>query len=95
MGRRRRPIPVTMTTISITLETLELISKFKNKRENQDDFIKRVFNEWQEYKEIVKDTEARYNYKSKLLDRANSEIEKLRNIAKQHNLITIQLQDLK
>ena len=51
MGRRRRLKPVTMTTISITLETLEIISRFKSKRENQDSFIKRVFNEWQDLKE--------------------------------------------
>ncbi len=83
-----------MTTVSITLETLEIITKFKSKMENQDHFIKRVFNEWQENKEVIKDTEARCNYHAKLLDEANAEIKRLRSIAKQYNLPIIQ-QDLR
>lgn len=51
MGRRRKPNKVTLTTMAISVETAETISKLKLRRETQDDFIKRMFAEWQDLKE--------------------------------------------
>jgi hypothetical protein len=74
MGRRRRLVPVTMTTISITLETLEIISRFKSKRENQDDFIKRIFTEWQDLKEYTLDMDQVLRLKDKQIQSLQKEI---------------------
>jgi hypothetical protein len=55
MGRRRKPNKVTLTTMAISVETAETISKLKLRRETQDDFIKRMFVEWQDLKEYKLD----------------------------------------
>ena len=55
MGRRRKPNKVTLTTMAISVETAETISKLKLRRETQDDFIKRMFAEWQDLKEYKLD----------------------------------------
>lgn len=55
MGRRRKPNKVTLTTMAISVETAETISKLKLRRETQDDFIKRIFAEWQDFKEYKLD----------------------------------------
>ena len=51
MGRRRRPDKSPLTTINIYVENLDTISKLKNRRETQYDFIHRLLAEWQDFRE--------------------------------------------
>jgi hypothetical protein len=43
MGRHRMANPVIPTAIDITTYTLEITLKYKSRRENKDQFIKKVF----------------------------------------------------
>ena len=49
MGRRRKPEKGPTTTMTISVDTLGTISKLKLRREIQDDFIKRLLTEWQDF----------------------------------------------
>jgi len=51
MGRRRNPDKVPLTSIAISIEILEIISKLKLRRETYDHLIKRLVAEWQDLKE--------------------------------------------
>jgi Arc/MetJ-type ribon-helix-helix transcriptional regulator len=48
MGRRRKPDKGPTTTMAISVDTLGTISKLK-RRETQDDFIRRLLTEWQDF----------------------------------------------
>ena len=52
MGRRRKFNRITLTTINISVETAEIISKLKNRRETQDDFVRRVLEDGRIFKNI-------------------------------------------
>ena len=41
--------------MAISLETLETISKLKLRRETQDDFIRRLMTEWQDFHDYTLD----------------------------------------
>jgi hypothetical protein len=47
MGRRRKFNKVTLTNFNISLETADKLMQLKYKRETQDDFIKRLIEEWE------------------------------------------------
>lgn len=49
MGRRRKPEKGPTTTMAISMDTLGTISKLKLRRETQDDFIRRLLTEWQDF----------------------------------------------
>lgn len=78
MGRHRRFKPVTMTTIGVTLDTLEQINQHKQSKETQDHFIKRVLVQWNSAKEVIKDLQLAEEYKDKRIEQYESEIDRLR-----------------
>ena len=51
MGRRRNPNKIALTTINISVESADMISRLKNRRETQYGFIRRILAEWQDLKE--------------------------------------------
>ena len=55
MGRRRKANKVTLTTINISVESAETISKLKNRRETQDDFISILLADWQDFQDYKLD----------------------------------------
>jgi len=80
MGRRRRLTPVPMTTVSISMTTLEAINKFKNKRENQTQFLTRVLAEWQDLKDYRLDMDQVIRLKDSQISNLEYELkEKLTN----------------
>lgn len=80
MGRRRRLTPVPMTTVSISMTTLEAINKFKNKRENQTQFLTRVLAEWQDLKDYRLDMDQVIRLKDRQISNLEYELkEKLTN----------------
>ncbi|HEX2407818.1 MAG TPA: hypothetical protein VHJ38_11510 [Nitrososphaeraceae archaeon] len=55
MGRRRKIDRLPITTIKVYTENLDTISKLKNKRESQYDFIRRVLLDWQDFQDYKLD----------------------------------------
>ena len=51
MGRRRNPDKVPLTSIAISVDVLETISRLKLRRETYDHLIKRLVAEWHDLKE--------------------------------------------
>jgi hypothetical protein len=49
VGRRPKPEKGPTTTMAISVDTLGTISKLKLRRETQDDFIRRLLTEWQDF----------------------------------------------
>jgi hypothetical protein len=74
MGRRRKPNKVTLTTMAISVETAETISKLKLRRETQDDFIKRMFAEWQDLKEYKLDMDQVIKLKDRQISNLTNEL---------------------
>jgi hypothetical protein len=65
MGRRRKFNRVILTTINISVETAEIISKLKNRRETQDDFVRRVLEDWKDFQEYKLDMDLVLKLKDK------------------------------
>ena len=55
MGRRRNPDKVPLTSIAISVDVLETISRLKLRRETYDHLIKRLVAEWHDLKEYSLD----------------------------------------
>ena len=55
MGRRRRLDRLPITTINVYTESLDTISKLKNRGESQSDFIRRVLIDWQDFQDYKLD----------------------------------------
>ncbi|MGH9981936.1 MAG: hypothetical protein ACRD6U_10335 [Nitrososphaeraceae archaeon] len=55
MGRRRRLDRLPITTINVYTESLDTISKLKNREESQYDFIRRVLLDWQDFQDYKLD----------------------------------------
>ncbi len=54
MGRRYgNKAPVSKTTWAISLELDEMVSKAKGRHDTIDDFIRKVFEQWIEWKETI------------------------------------------
>ena len=87
MGRRRKLVPVTLTTINISLETLDVISHYKTRTETQDNFVRRVLVEWQSGKEMIKDLELADRYKERRIEQYKSELKVLRNMVQNNPAI--------
>jgi hypothetical protein len=49
VGRRPKPEKGPTTTMAISVDTLGTISKLKLRRETQDNFIRRLLTEWQDF----------------------------------------------
>jgi hypothetical protein len=78
MGRRRKFNKVTLTTIAISVEASDLVSKFKYRRETQDDFIKRLIAEWQDLREYRLDIDMVLRLKDKQILKLENELRSLK-----------------
>jgi hypothetical protein len=81
MGRRRKFNRVTLTTIAISVETSDLVSKLKYRRETQDDFIKRLIAEWQDLKEYRLDMDMVLRLKDKHILSLENELRNLKTVS--------------
>ena len=69
MGRRfGNKAPVPKTTWAISLEVDEMVSKAKSRHDTIDDFIKKVFEQWLEWRETISFMEDAYSKQSKIVD---------------------------
>jgi hypothetical protein len=73
MDRRRKPNKVTLNTINISMETAATISKLKNRRETQDDFIRRILTDGKDFQEYKLDIDPILKLKDRKI--SNLEIE--------------------
>jgi hypothetical protein len=61
MGRRHgNKAPVPKTTWAISLEVDEMISKIKGRHDTIDDFIRKVFEQWSEWRDTISFMEEAY-----------------------------------
>ena len=86
MGRRRKLNKVILTTINISVESADTISKLKNRRETQDDFIRRLLADWQDFQDYKLDMDQVLKLKDKKISTLEIEISKLR--SKQESFVT-------
>ena len=85
MGRRRKADKVTLTTMNISIETADTISRLKNRRETQYDFIRRILAELQDLKEYRLDMDQVIRLKVRQISNLEYELkEKLNNQQQQH-----------
>ena len=84
MGRRRKAKKVILTTINISVESADTISKLKNKRETRDDFIRRMLSDWQDFQDYKLDMDQVLKLKDKKILTLEVEISK----SKQESFVT-------
>jgi len=83
MGRRHgNKAPVPKTTWAISLEVDEMVSKVKGRHDTIDDFIKKVFEQWLEWRDIISFMEEAYTKQSMKIEDYVKQIREL----KQHQL---------
>ena len=83
MGRRHgNKAPVPKTTWAISLEIDEMVSKVKGRHDTIDDFIKKVFEQWLEWRDIISFMEEAYTKQSTRIEDYVKQIREL----KQHQL---------
>ena len=83
MGRRHgNKAPVPKTTWVKSLEVDEMVSKIKGRHDTIDDFIKKVFEQWLEWKETISFMEEAYTKQSQIVEGYVKQIREL----KQHQL---------
>jgi len=83
MGRRHgNKAPVPKTTWAISLEVDEMVSKAKGRHDTIDDFIKKVFEQWLEWKDTISFMEEAYTKQSQIVEGYVKQIRDL----KQHQL---------
>ena len=70
------------TTWAISLEVDEMVSKAKGRHDTIDDFIKKVFEQWLEWKETISFMEEAYTKQSQIVEGYVKQIRDL----KQHQL---------
>ena len=79
MGRRHgNKAPVPKTTWAISLEVDEMVSKAKGRQNTIDDFIKKVFEQWLEWKETISFMEEAYTKQSQIVEGYVKQIEELK-----------------
>jgi hypothetical protein len=74
MGRRRKLNKVTLTTINISIESADTISKLKNRRETQDDFVRRILSDWQDFQEYKLDMDQVLKLKDKKISSLENQL---------------------
>jgi ATP-dependent Zn protease len=85
MGRRHRnKAPVPKTTWAISLEVDDMVSKTKGRHNTIDDFIKKVFEQWLEWKDTIPFMEEAYEKQSKINVHHVKEIESLKQLLQQY-----------
>lgn len=62
------------------MQTLELISKFKTRRENQDHFIRRIFAEWEDLKDYRLDMDQVMKIKDRQIATLENELKEKQKI---------------
>ena len=83
MGRRHgNKAPVPKTTWAISLEVDEMVSKAKGRHDTIDNFIKKVFEQWLEWKDTISFMEEAYTKQSQIVEGYVKQIREL----KQHQL---------
>ncbi|MFB5600874.1 MAG: hypothetical protein ACE5SW_11690 [Nitrososphaeraceae archaeon] len=79
MGRRRiQKAPI--TTIAISINTADIISRLKTRSETQDGFIMRVLTEWQDLKDYRLDMDQVIRLKDRQISTLRKEVE-LKNLS--------------
>ena len=79
MGRRHgNKAPVPKTTWAISLEVDEMVSKIKGRHDTIDDFIKKVFEQWLEWKETISFMEEAYTKQSQIIEGYVQQIRELK-----------------
>ena len=79
MGRRHgNKAPVPKTTWAISLEVDEMVSKIKGRHNTIDDFIKKVFEQWLEWKETISFMEEAYTKQSQIIEGYVKQIRELK-----------------
>ena len=79
MGRRHgNKAPVPKTTWAISLEVDEMVSKAKGIHDTIDDFIKKVFEQWLEWKDTISFMEEAYTKQSQIVEGYVKQIEELK-----------------
>jgi hypothetical protein len=79
LGRRRKFNRVILTTINISVETADIISKLKNRRETQDDFVRRVLEDWKDFQEYKLDMDLVLKLKDKKISSLETELKNYKN----------------
>jgi hypothetical protein len=80
VGRRRNPNKVPLTSIAISADVLETISKLKLRRETYDHLINRLIAEWHDLKEYRLDMDQVIRLKDRQISNLEYELkEKLNN----------------
>ena len=75
LGRRRiQKGPI--TTLAISLDTAEIISRVKGRKETQDGFIRRMLAEWEDLKDYRLDMDQVIRLKDKQILRLENELTK-------------------
>ena len=75
LGRKRKANKVTLTTINISVESADTISRLKNRRETQDDFIRSLLADWQDFQDYKLDMDQVLRLKDKKISTLELEIE--------------------
>ena len=77
MGRHRKPNKVPLTSIAISVDTLEKISKLKIRRETYEDLIKRIVSNWQDLRDDKMNLEHFISWKDKVISDKDKTISNL------------------
>jgi hypothetical protein len=79
MGRRfGNKAPVAKTTWAISLELDQMVSKSKPRHDTIDDFIKKVFEQWLEWRDTISFMEDAYDKQSKVIEGYIKQIQELK-----------------
>jgi hypothetical protein len=78
LGRRRKLNKVTLTTINISIESADTISNMKSRRETQDDFIRRILEDWKDFQEYKLDMDQVLKLKDKRISNLEIELKNLK-----------------
>ena len=79
MGRRHgNTPPVHKMTWAISLQVDEMVSKAKSRHDTIDDFIKKVFEQWLEWKETISFMEEAYSKQSQIVEGYVKQIRELK-----------------
>ncbi|MFB5598978.1 MAG: hypothetical protein ACE5SW_01955 [Nitrososphaeraceae archaeon] len=79
MGRlhgNKRPVP--KITWAISLELDRRVAKLKGRHDTIDDFVRKVFDQWLEWRDIISFMEEAYEKQSRIIDGYVREIERLK-----------------
>lgn len=79
MGRRKRVNrPKDKTTWAVSIELSEKVLQFKKRAETIDDFIYRIFSQWQEWKDSISFYEEAFQKQSIMIEKLNADLDQLK-----------------